>query len=138
MAVSKIIKFKMSEKCYRFKPDALESHAPEMPGVYEFVTFDLKQQPKVVYVGLSLNSSIRQDLMAHLLGKKEPTATDLFSRYPNMYFDFVTKADIEIPAEWKDIAGELIKKNEPEFNKTASVPSSGRHLKVQLIEDHNL
>ena len=26
----------MSDRCFRFKPDALPSHAPHKPGVYEF------------------------------------------------------------------------------------------------------
>ena len=30
----------MSERCFRFKPDALPSHAPQKPGVYEFVKND--------------------------------------------------------------------------------------------------
>ena len=36
----------MSERCFRFKPDALPSHAPHKPGVYEFVTFDAQKNPQ--------------------------------------------------------------------------------------------
>ena len=38
-----------SERSYRFKEEAIYNHAPENPGIYELVTFDDEQNPKVVY-----------------------------------------------------------------------------------------
>ncbi|MBI4056481.1 MAG: hypothetical protein HY399_02930 [Elusimicrobia bacterium] len=131
----KIFKIRMSERCFRFKPDALGSHAPHTPGVYEFVTFDSQQQPKIVYIGLALDLTIQECLRDHLLNKREPTATQLFSKYPNIYFDYVTQANIKIPMEWKDIAGELIQKNKPELNGSAPIPSSGKHQKIEITEE---
>jgi len=53
MSNPRTFKVKMSERCFRFKPDALPSHAPPKPGVYEFVTFGADGAAKVLYVGLA-------------------------------------------------------------------------------------
>jgi hypothetical protein len=106
----------MSERCFRFKPDALPSHAPHKPGVYEFVTFDANKNPHVLFVGLAMP------------GRKE-----LFGVSPDIYFDYVASADIADIDELKDIAGNFITKHKPKFN-TGPVPTSGKHAAVEVEE----
>ncbi|MBI3554229.1 MAG: hypothetical protein HY077_17155 [Elusimicrobia bacterium] len=124
-------KVKMSERCFRFKPDALPSHAPPKPGVYEFVTFDAAGTPKVLFVGLA--QSVYQSLSDHLSNKAEPTAEKLFAAAKDVYFDYVADADIDSLDDLKDIAGSLIGKHKPQFN-SGPVPSSGKYGAVTVQE----
>ena len=127
----------MSERCYRFKPDALPSHAPRLPGVYEFVTFDAAAKPEVLYVGLALPGgagTVYDALAAHMMGNARPTTEDLFKTAKDVYFDYVREADIESEEELKDIAGALILKHKPRLNGAGAPPSSGRHAAVELVE----
>ena len=94
----------MSDRCFRFKPDALPSHAPHKPGVYEFVTFDAEKNPQVLFVGVALTGSVYESLAAHMDGKASPTAKELFAAAPDIYFDYVASADIADVEELKDIA----------------------------------
>lgn len=123
----------MSERCFRFKPDALPSHAPHKPGVYEFVTFDAQRNAQVLYVGATLDRSVYQCLDDHLNGRLAPTAQDLFGVSPDIYFDYVASADIGDVEELKDIAGAFIAKSKPRFN-AGPAPSSGRYDKVEVEE----
>lgn len=123
----------MSERCFRFKPDALPSHAPHKPGVYEFVTFDEQRNPIVLFVGLALTGSVYEALAAHMDNKAAPTATELFAAAKDIYFDYVASADIEDVSELKDIAGVFIAKHKPRFN-TGPAPTSGRHGSVEVEE----
>ncbi len=123
----------MSERCFRFKPDALPSHAPHKPGVYEFVTFDERKNPVVLYVGLALTGSVYEALAAHMDNKAAPTADELFAAAKDVYFDYVASADIEDVEELKDIAGAFIAKHEPRFN-AGPAPTSGRHEAVEVEE----
>jgi excinuclease UvrABC nuclease subunit len=121
----------MSERCFRFKPDALPSHAPAKPGVYEFVTFDAAGQAKVLYVGLA--KSVFQSLSDHLTNKAEPTAEKLFAAAKDVYFDYVADADIDSLDDLKDIAGFLQAKHKPQFN-TGPAPTSGKYGAVTVQE----
>ncbi|MBI4371579.1 MAG: hypothetical protein HY552_04700 [Elusimicrobia bacterium] len=121
----------MSERCYRFKPDALPSHAPHKPGVYEFVTFDADRSARVLYVGVALERSVYQSLDDHWNGRAQPGRAELFAVSPDVYFDYVAAADVADAAELKDIAGALIAKHKPRFN-AGPVPSSGLHASVEL------
>lgn len=123
----------MSERCYRFKADALPSHAPHKPGVYEFVTFDAQKNPQVLFVGVALDKSVYQALDDHWNDKAQPGRTALFGAAPDIYFDYVAAADINDADELKDIAGVFIAKNKPKFN-TGPVPSSGKHASVEVEE----
>ena len=123
----------MSERCFRFKPDALPSHAPHKPGVYEFVTFDAQKNPQVLFVGVALTGSVYEALAAHMDNKAAPTAKELFGVSPDIYFDYVASADITEADELKDIAGAFIARHKPRFN-TGPVPSSGRHASVEVEE----
>lgn len=123
----------MSERCFRFKPDALPSHAPHKPGVYEFVTFDARKNPEVLYVGVALGRSVYECLDDHLNGRLEPSAKALFAASPDIYFDYVAAADISDPEELKDIAGAFVARHKPRFNQ-GPAPSSGRYDKVEVEE----
>lgn len=126
-------KIGMSDKCFRFKPDALPSHAPPKPGVYEFVTFDPQGQAVILYVGLALEGTVYDCLSRHLAGKVEPTAEQLFAAAKDVYFDYVVQADIDSLEDLKDIAGALIEKNRPRFN-SGKNPTSGKYEAVSLEE----
>lgn len=123
----------MSERCYRFKPDALPSHAPHKPGVYEFVTFDAQKNPQVLYVGVALGKSVYEALDDHWNDRAEPGRTALFAAAPDVYFDYVAAADIADADELKDIAGAFIAKSKPKFN-AGPLPSSGKHASVEVEE----
>lgn len=123
----------MSERCFRFKPDALPNHAPHKPGVYEFVTFDEQRNPVVLYVGLALTGSVYEALAAHMDNKAAPTANELFAAAKDVYFDYVASADIQEVDELKDIAGAFVAKHKPRFN-TGPAPTSGKHASVEVEE----
>ncbi len=123
----------MSERCFRFKPDALPSHAPHKPGVYEFVTFDAQRNPVVLFVGVALDKSVYQALDEHWNDKTSPTRAELFAAAPDVYFDYVAAADIAEADELKDIAGAFVAKHKPRFN-SGPAPSSGRHAEVEVEE----
>jgi excinuclease UvrABC nuclease subunit len=123
----------MSERCFRFKPDALPSHAPHKPGVYEFVSFDAQKQARVLYVGLALDKSVFQALEDHWNDKAKPGRSELFAVSPDIYFDYVASADIADIDELKDIAGIFIAKQKPRFN-TGPLPSSGKHSSAEIEE----
>lgn len=123
----------MSERCFRFKPDALPSHAPHKPGVYEFVTFDAEKNPQVLFVGVALTGSVYEALAAHMDSKAAPTREQLFGVSPDIYFDYVASADIESADELQDIAGAFVAKHKPRFN-TGPVPTSGKHSSVEVEE----
>ncbi|OGR90121.1 MAG: hypothetical protein A3J74_02645 [Elusimicrobia bacterium RIFCSPHIGHO2_02_FULL_57_9] len=129
----RVFKILLSDKCYRFKPDALPSHAPAKPGVYEFVTFNAQRQPIILYVGLALDSTIYDCLTRHLEGKAEPGAQQLFAAAKDVYFDYVAQADIDSIDDLKDIAGALIEKGKPRFN-SGERPSSGKYPAVAVEE----
>jgi len=122
----------MSERCFRFKSDALVNHAPMKPSVYEFVTFDAQRKPQVLFVGVA-DRSVHATLASHLNGTASPTAKDLFAVSPDIYFDYVETADISDVSELKDIAGTFIAKHSPRFN-SGPVPSSGKHAAVEVEE----
>ena len=129
--MTRIFRVAMSERCFRFKPDALPSHAPHKPGVYEFVTFDAAGTPKVLFVGLA--ESVYQSLSEHMANKAEPTAEKLFAAAKDVYFDYVADADIESIDDLKDIAGAFIAKHKPQFNSGAG-PTSGKYGAITIQE----
>ncbi len=133
MSERKTFKIRMSERCFRFKPDALDSHAPPMPGVYEFVVFDAQLKPEVIYVGLSSPQGLREALAAHLMGNKRPTGEELFRISKDVYFDYVMP-DCELgPEDLRDIAAALVLKNKPRLGDSKAT-ASGRYSAVELVE----
>lgn len=134
---ARLFKLRMSERCFRFKPDALPSHAPRSAGVYEFVTFNAKMEPRVLYVGLALpgdGETIYDALAAHMVGSRRPASEDLFKASKDIYFDYVAGWDGDSPEDLKDIAGALMAKHGPKLNPTTPPPTSGRYASVALEE----
>jgi hypothetical protein len=124
-----------SEKCYRFRPEALINHAPYKKGIYEIVTFDDKQKPVVLYIGAAFEETIHDCLEAHLENKKAPMAKDLFSQYPNLYFDFIDEWNAVTEEDVKDVYWWLVKKYNPTFNFDKSEPiHSGRPGDIDVVE----
>ena len=126
----KTIRIVMSDRCFRFKPDAIPGHAPAAPGVYEFVTFDEQQKPQVLYVGLAA-SSIQQQLVEHMMNKRKPTSDELFGKNPNVYFDYVARASAQAPEDLKGIAAALVEKHKPPFN---TEPVSAKPVPIEEVE----
>jgi hypothetical protein len=127
----------MSERCYRFKPDALMPHAPRKSGVYEFVTFDAEMKPEVLYVGLAIpgeGNTIYEAVAAHMMGNARPTTEDLFKTAKDVYFDYVDHAEGADDEDFKDIAGALIKRHSPRLNPSTPPPSSGKYGTVTVEE----
>ena len=123
----------MSERCFRFKPDALPSHAPHKPGVYEFVTFDAQKNPQVLFVGVALGRTVFEALDDHWNDRLQPGRAELFAVSPDIYFDYVASADISEAEELKDIAGSFVARHKPRFN-SGPAPTSGKHEAVEVEE----
>ena len=99
-----------SERSYRFKEEAIYNHAPESPGIYELVTFDEKQNPKVVFAEWVKEKTIFDSLFEHWKGEKKPTVPDLLARYPNLYFSFidsVSGSHLPTLAPWEHLTSGL-------------------------------
>ncbi len=134
--MNRTFKLRMSERCFRFKPDALPGHAPRKPGVYEFVTFDAKMAPQVLYVGVAApgaGETVYDALAQHMMGNLRPASEDLFKAAKDVYFDFVAEWDGD-DEDLKDIAAALIAKHKPKLNPSAPPPRSGRYEAVTLEE----
>jgi len=137
MSEPKTFKVQMSERCFRFKPDALGSHAPRKSGVYEFVTFNAEMKPEVLFVGLAIpeeGGTIHDAIAAHMMGNARPTTEDLFKAAKDVYFDYVDQASIDDEQDFKDIAGALIEKHKPRLNPSTPPPSSGKYGAITIEE----
>lgn len=133
--VERTFRIRMSERCYRFKPEALPNHAPRRPGVYEFVAFNAKMEPQVLYVGLASPGTIYDALGAHMMGNLRPTLEDLQAGGKEVHFDFVEWSQGDSPEDLRDIAGALMIRHNPRLNHNDNPPSSGRYSKVILQEE---
>ncbi len=134
MIENRTFKVSMSERCFRFKPDALGNHAPPKPGVYEFVTFHPDGKPEVLFVGAATGPQTVQDaLAAHLQGQAKPGSTELFAAAKDVYFDYVADADISSIEDLKDIAAALVQKHKPKFN-PGGPAFTGRYAAVAVEE----
>lgn len=134
--MNRTFKLRMSERCFRFKPDALPGHAPKKPGVYEFVTFDAKMNPEVLYVGVAApgaGETVYDALAQHMMGNLRPASEDLFKAAKDVYFDFVAEWDGDVE-DLKDIAAALIAKHKPKLNTAAAPAVTGRYASVTLEE----
>jgi len=123
-----------SEKCFRFKPDAFCSHAPANKGIYELVTFDEQQKPIVLYVGAAFEKGILESLEAHAAGSLSPTSQEIFAKYPNLYFDYLTRMDAKTLEDARDVYWWLVQKHRPPYNDLSAVSHSGRYEKIDVIE----
>jgi hypothetical protein len=133
-AEKRVFKIKMSKRCFRFKPEALMNHAPQAPGVYEFVVFDEQGNGTVLYVGLALPPlTIHEALRRHLENEMSPKAEVLFQKTPDVYFDYVAGGDIESTDDLKDIAFSFCEKHKPVLNEKPW-EASGRYASVETEE----
>lgn len=132
--MKKTFKISMSERCFRFKPDALGPHAPRSPGVYEFVTFDANVKPEVLFVGVASPDTLYDALAAHLMGNRRPTKDELFAAAKDVYFDYVAASDAQSPDDLRDIAASLAVKAKPRLNAAGSPAFTGRFEEVELLE----
>ena len=124
----------MSERCFRFKPDAPEPHAPRTPGVYEFVTFNAQLKPEVLYVGIAHPDTLYDALAAHLMGNRRPSKDELFAAAKDVYFDYVARSDAASAEDLRDIAAAFAAKHKPRLNGTGGPAFTGRFSEVELIE----
>lgn len=127
-------KIKNTEKCFRFKQEALDNHAPPYKGIYELVTFDANQNPQVLYIGAAFEKTINQSLQGHLMGTLEPAADKLLQNYPNLYFDFIAEMNAKSQDDAQDIYWWLVQKHKPPFNDVAGTQPSQRPGTVQVTE----
>lgn len=133
-APARTFKVVMSERCFRFKPDALGPHAPRVPGVYEFVTFNAKMEPEVLFVGVSSPGTLYDALAGHLMGDRAPRSEDLFGAAKDVYFDYVASGDYQGEEDLRDIAASLILRHNPRFNRGKPSLATGRYGQVEVAE----
>jgi hypothetical protein len=119
-----------SERSYRFKEEALYSHAPQNPGIYELVTFDAQQKARVLYAEWTREKSICDALFEHWRGEKQPAVQDLLTKYPNLYFSFVVDSDAATPDDMQDLFYAIVQTDKPELVDPLTVKPTGRYEEV--------
>jgi hypothetical protein len=129
-APSKHFEVWMAERSYRYKEEALYSHAPQKPGIYQLVTFDEQQNGQILYTGLTLDKSIFDALYEHWRGDRQPAVQDLLSKYPNLYFGYVVDANVENAEDLKDLYYAMVQADKPTLIDPASVKPTGRYSEV--------
>jgi hypothetical protein len=126
-----------SERSFRYKEEALYSHAPQTPGIYQIVTFDEQQNAKVVFMDLATDKSIFDSLYEHWRGEKQPTVQSLLSKYPNLYFSYVVDSDAKTPEDQKDLFWAMAQQDKPELVDWKNLPNTGRYSDIR-IKDKSL
>jgi hypothetical protein len=121
----------MAERSFRFKEEALYSHAPQAPGIYQLVTFDAQGNGTILYIALTLDKSIFDALYEHWRGERQPAVQDLLARYPSLYFGYVASApDAKTPEDWKDLYYAMVQAEKPTLQKLDDVKPTGRYSEV--------
>jgi len=124
-----------SEKCFRYKDEAITNHAPQKKGIYELVTFDEKQNPQVLYVGAAFDKTIYECLEGHFRGTLNPTVPDLLNKHPNLYFDYLEEmGNAKTQEDAQDIFWWLVQKHKPSYNDVAAVRPSNRPGTIDVVE----
>jgi hypothetical protein len=126
-----------SERCFRFKEEAMHNHAPQQSGIYELVTFDEAQKASVVYAGLTTDKTIFTMLYEHWDGKREPAVQDLLKKYPNLYFSYVVESDAKSPEDMQDLFWGIVQEDKPELLDYANLQHSGRFSDIK-VKDKSL
>ena len=130
-ATSKHFEVWMAERSFRFKEEALYSHAPQSPGIYQLVTFDAQQNGTILFIGLTLDKSIFDALYEHWRGDREPKAQDLLSQYHSLYFGYVADApDAKSPEDLKDLFWAMVQTEKPTLIDPATVKNTGRYSEI--------
>ena len=109
------------------------AHAPQRKGLYELVTFDENQNPKVLFVGAAFKTTIFDALQGHAEGRVSPAANALMTEHPNLYFDYIAEWDAKSEEDARDIYWWLVQKHRPPHNDPA-VSHSGRFEKIHVVE----
>jgi len=120
----------MAERSFRYKEEALYSHAPQTPGIYQLVTFDEQQNGVILYIGLASEKTIFDALYEHWRGDRQPTVQDLLAKYPNLYFGYVAQADIKDKDDLKDLYWAMVQAEKPTLQDPKSVQHSGRYSEI--------
>ena len=121
-----------SERSYRFKEEALYNHAPQTPGIYQLVTFDEQQNPKVVFMALTVEKSIYDALFEHWRGERNPAVQDLVARYPNLYFSFVVESNAQGSDDLKDLFWAMVQADKPVEPNPTQVANTGRYSEITV------
>ncbi len=121
-----------SERSYRFKEEAIYSHAPEKPGIYELVSFEGAQNPKVIFADWVKDKTIAEALLDHWKGKKAPTVEDLLAKYQNLYFSFVVDSDAQTPEDMQDLFYAIVQSDKPELLDASRVQPTGRYSHITV------
>lgn len=123
-----------SEKCFRFKEEAFENHAPRHKGIYELVSFDQNQNPTVLFVGAAFDKTVKESLEAHHNGTLEPKAADLLKKHGNLYFDYLSEMkNVKTADDAQDVYWWLIQKYKPQYN-DLNTKNSGRPGEIKVTE----
>jgi hypothetical protein len=120
----------MAERSYRYKEEALYSHAPQRPGIYQLVTFDENQNGIILYMALTLDKSIFDALYEHWRGQREPKVQDLLAKYPNLYFGYVAESDATSEEDLKDLFYAMVQTDKPTLIDPSTVKPTGRYSQV--------
>jgi hypothetical protein len=120
----------MAERSYRYKEEALYSHAPQKPGIYQLVTFDEQQNGTILYIGLTLDKSIFDALYEHWRGERSPKVQELLAKYPNLYFGYVVDSNAKDVDDLKDLFWAMVQAEKPALVDPASVKHTGRYAEI--------
>ncbi|MBI4064234.1 MAG: hypothetical protein HY401_08045 [Elusimicrobia bacterium] len=129
---SKSFRIIEADRCFRMKPEALPNHAPAIPGIYEFVTFDDQQNAKVLFVAWSGPLSIANCLEEHLSGRRQPAVAELLKTHGNLYFDFVLLQGKPPQEDWQDVLWALAQQHKPPYNDPNAIAHSNRFSTIEL------
>ena len=121
-----------SERCFRYKEEAMHNHAPQKSGIYEFVTFDEQQKPKVVFASLVTDATIFKALFEHWEGNRKPAVQDLLKQLPNLYFSYVVESDAQTPEDLQDLFYGIVQEDKPETTEPAVVKPTGRYSEIKV------
>ncbi|MFA6093781.1 MAG: hypothetical protein WCU88_09485 [Elusimicrobiota bacterium] len=127
-------RIRMSERCFPLEPGFLPENAPRRPGVYEFLAYDARNNPEVLYIGLAEPRTLYDRLADHIMGNIRPTADELRKGRGRVYFDFVAPEGACSSQDLHDIAGALMIRHNPRYNLRDNPPGSGRYGRVLLQE----
>src|SRR6185295_2626276 len=120
----------MAERSFRFKEEALYSHAPKSPGIYQLVTFDDQQNGTILFMALTGDKTIFDALYEHWRGDRQPAVQDLLAKYPSLYFGYVAESDAKSPDDWIDLFYAMVQAEKPTLMDPTTVKPTGRYSEV--------
>jgi len=129
---SKTFEIWNSERSYRYKEEAMHNHAPNTPGIYQLVTFDERQNPKVVFMALTLDKTIFMALDEHWQGIRQPAVQTLLASHPNLYFSFVVDSDAKTAEDLQDLFWAMVQSDKPEATSPHDPKPTGRYSEIHV------